>query len=64
MVVEGVSYNVNWKTFRRGTSFFIPCLDTVKARRKILVTTNRLRIEVLAKAVIEEGIKGLRIWKV
>jgi hypothetical protein len=64
MVVEGVSYNVNWKTFRRGTSFFIPCLNTAKARRKILVTTNRLCIEVLAKVVIEEGIKGLRIWKV
>lgn len=64
MQVEKVSYNVNWKGFRRGTSFFIPCLDPRRARREIIVVTKRLKYKVVTKAVIEDGIKGLRVWRI
>lgn len=63
MQVEKVSYDINWKAFKRGWSFFIPCLDPVRAKRELLETTDRLRIKVLTKVVIVEGIKGLRVWR-
>lgn len=64
MRVEGVKYQVNWKAFRRGTSIFIPCLDPKRAKAQVLVVTNRLRIKVLIKVTIEDGVRGLRIWSV
>jgi hypothetical protein len=46
-----------------GVLFFIPCLDTVQAKRSILGVTKRLKYKVLFKVVIEDGIRGLRVWK-
>lgn len=63
MQVEKVSYDINWKAFKRGRSFFIPCLDPVRAKREILAVTNRLRIQILTKVVIQDGIRGLRVWR-
>jgi hypothetical protein len=63
MLVEKVSYRVNWKRFKKGYSFFIPCLNPKKARKEILHTVRRLRYQVLFKVVIEEGIRGLRVWR-
>ncbi len=63
MVVEGVTYEVNWKAFKRGTSIFIPCLDPQKAKRQIREVLTRLKITVVTKVVIEEGIRGVRMWK-
>jgi hypothetical protein len=62
MKLEGVSYEVNWKKFKRGTSIFFPCLDPRRAKTQVLVVTKRLKLKVLIKAVIEDGIRGLRIW--
>lgn len=62
MVIEGVSYEINWKRFKRGTSIFIPCLDVRRARAQVVVVAKRLKLKVLMKVVIEEGIRGLRIW--
>ena len=62
MQIEGVTYDVNWKAFKKGTDIFIPCLDPKAAKAQLLVVTNRLRLKVLIKAVIEDGIRGLRIW--
>jgi hypothetical protein len=64
MLVEKVSYQVNWKKFRKGGSFFIPCLDPPEAKKEIVLTTQRLRYNILTKVVIEEGVRGLRIWRV
>ena len=63
MRVEKVSYNINWRKFIRGTSFFIPCLNPKKARKEILTEMNRLKFKVLTKRVIIEGIQGLRVWR-
>jgi hypothetical protein len=64
MRVEKVSYQIDWRKFKRGTSFFIPCLNPKEAKQEILCTTNRLKIPILTKVVIEEGIRGLRVWRV
>jgi hypothetical protein len=63
MQVEKVNYDINWKAFKRGRSFFIPCLDPVRARREVRETTERLRLTILIKVVIVEGVRGLRIWR-
>jgi hypothetical protein len=64
MRVEGVTYEINWRKFRRGTSFFIPCLAPKDAKRLILEDTRRLKYKVITKIVIEEGIRGIRVWRV
>lgn len=63
MLVEGVKYEVNWRNFRPGTSIFIPCLDPVRARAQVLAVTKRLRIKILSKVVLEDGVRGLRVWR-
>lgn len=63
MLVEKVSYKIDWRKFKKNTSFFIPCLNSKEARQEILRTTNRLKMKVLMKVVIEEGIRGLRVWR-
>jgi len=60
--IEAVNYNINWKRFKQGYSFFIPCLDPERARRELFVTTKRLKLKVITKVVIEDGVQGLRIW--
>ena len=64
MLVEKISYNVDWKKFKVGYSMFIPCFDPVQAKKDILRVTNRLKIDVLLKIVIEEGVQGIRMWRI
>lgn len=63
MKIETVSYQINWSRFKRGTSFFVPCLDAKAARAEVHRVTKRLKIPVLTKVVIQDGIKGLRVWR-
>jgi hypothetical protein len=64
MLVEKISYNVNWKKFKVGYSMFIPCLDPAQAKKDILRVTDRLKVDVLLKIVIEEGVQGIRMWRI
>jgi hypothetical protein len=63
MLVEGVKYEIDWRAFKKGTSIFIPCLNPREAKRTISCVCVRLRIKILTKIVIEDGIRGLRIWR-
>lgn len=63
MKVEGVSYQIDWSKFRTGYSFFVPCIDHDKARMDLNEITKRLQMQVLTKVTIEDGIKGLRVWR-
>lgn len=63
MQIEGVSYDINWRAFKRGTSIFIPCLNPPHAKEDVKAILRRLRIKVVIKLVIEENIRGLRIWR-
>ncbi len=64
MRVEKVSYHINWKAFKRGTSFFIPCLRTKEAKKEIREVTRRLQYQTVIKVVIEEAVKGVRVWRI
>jgi len=62
--IHGISFNIVWERFGVGTSFFIPCLDVNEARRKVKEVARRFRYGVKTKAVVEENIKGLRVWRI
>lgn len=64
MKVETVSYQINWAKFHKGYSFFVPCIDHRAAEEKVKRVTRRLKIDTVTKVVIEDGIKGLRVWRV
>lgn len=64
MMIEKVRYRLNWAKFRKGHSFFVPCIDSVEAKHEILRVTERLGIEVVMKVVVVDGVKGLRVWRV
>lgn len=63
MRIEGVTYEVEWKKFRKGMNIFIPCLNPKVAKPQVLEVMKRLRLKVLIKVVVQDGIRGLRIWR-
>jgi hypothetical protein len=64
MKVEKVQYQIDWTKFKVGYSFFIPCLNPRKSRKYILETVHRLKYKVVTKVVIEDGVRGIRVWRV
>jgi hypothetical protein len=63
MRINDLDYQINWRRFKRGTSFFVPCLKLQEGKTMVLAVTKRLGFKVAIKAVIEDGIKGLRVWR-
>jgi hypothetical protein len=59
-----VSYQIEWKKFRKGYSFFVPCIDEKAAREELNRVAKRLKFEIVTKVVLLDGIKGLRVWRV
>lgn len=64
MMIETVTYQIDWGKFRRGQSFFVPCIDEEAARKTIAGITRRLKIDVVTKVTVQDGVKGLRVWRV
>lgn len=64
MRVENVSYQINWKAFKPGKSIFVPCLNPNKAVEDILKVMKRVKVSVVTKVVIQDGIQGVRVWRV
>lgn len=64
MKVNSVTYQMDWSKFRKGYSFFVPCVDHVAAKEEVTRVTKRLGMMIETKVVIEEGVKGLRVWRV
>ena len=63
MKIEEVEYELDWSTFYKGKSVFIPCLDYVRAKRIIHSEAKKHKQTVLVKGVIENGMRGLRMWR-
>ena len=64
MRIEGVNYHLHWPKFKIGTSFFVPCLNDADARQRIETKMSRLGYATLIKLVVEDGIRGLRVWRI
>ncbi len=63
MNIEGVHYDVNWVAFKPGLSMFFVALKPEKAKEEIQRQFDRMRISVEMKAVIHEGVMGVRVWR-
>ena len=64
MKVDGVDYEIDWGRFKVGSSFFLPCIRADNSREQILRITQRFQFKVQTRLVVEEGIRGLRVWRV
>jgi hypothetical protein len=42
---------------------FIPAIDTKAAIAALTRESNRLEFEFVHKIVVEDGIKGIRVWR-
>jgi hypothetical protein len=63
MKIDGVTYELDWREFKVGSSFFIPCVGTVAGKQLIEAKMRRLGYAVIVKIVVENEIKGLRVWR-
>lgn len=63
MRIHGVSFQIDWSKFKPGRTFFIPCLDLEAAKNEVRRTTKRLRYNIEMRGVIENGVQGLRVWR-
>lgn len=63
MKIDGITYTVDWKKFRIGSSFFVPCVAIGMGKKAIQKKMQRLGFVVIIKVVIEDDIRGLRIWR-
>lgn len=64
MKVAGIQYKIDWRKFKRGYSVFFPCLDDSSSKKEVRAVMKRLRIDVFIKTTIEEGVKGIRVWRI
>jgi hypothetical protein len=47
-----------------GWSFFVPCLRIEEGKNNVSVVVKRLGFKVVIKPTIENGVKGLRVWRI
>ena len=64
MRVQGLEFEVDWAKFRPGTSFFIPCLNINEAKISVGNVCKRLKYTIEARGVIENNVRGLRVWRI
>jgi len=64
MIIDGVRYGLNWGGFKLGASFFVPWLHKDIAKEEIKAVMRRLGYKVVINLVIEEWIRGLRVWRI
>lgn len=63
MLTNGVDYQINWAEFQPGSSIFLPAVDTKSAIYAIDRESKRLEFEYVHKVVVEDGILGVRFWR-
>jgi hypothetical protein len=63
MIIHTIDFQVDWDKFVVGSSFFIPCLNWKKAKLIVQAECRSRGISTLARMSIEEGIRGLRVWR-
>jgi hypothetical protein len=63
MKIQNLPIVIRWDKFSVGSSFFIPCIDREGMERWVKQEARRLRLKVLCKQVVENGMYGLRVWR-
>lgn len=63
MLSNGVDYQIIWPEFQPGSSIFIPAIDIKSTLDDIKKESKRLDFQFVHKVVVEDGIKGIRVWR-
>lgn len=63
MLSNGTDYEIDWPKFQPGSSIFIPAIDTDDAIDAMTKESKRLEFEFVYKVVVEDGVKGIRVWR-
>jgi hypothetical protein len=63
VIVEDLEYHIAWGAFVPGASFFVPCLDAPAAKKVVREAVKAKGFEFAMKLVVEDGVQGLRIWR-
>ncbi len=63
VLTNGVDYQIVWSEFKPGSSMFLPAINTEAAIAAIKRESKRLEFEFVHKIVIEDGIQGIRVWR-
>ncbi len=63
VLTNGVDYRIMWAEFKPGSSMFIPAVDTKSAIAALTRESKRLEFEFVHKIVIEDGVQGIRVWR-
>ena len=61
--LDGAVYDVAWDEFERGDSMFFICLNRSAAEQKLKRIAASLLFEVATQQKIEDGIRGVRMWR-
>lgn len=64
LVLEQVEYDIDLDKFLPGRSFFILALKPRKTRALIKRYMDSRKLEVFMKIVIEDGVQGVRVWRI
>ena len=60
---DGVRIVVDWDAMHVGTSIFVPCIDTEKAKKQIKSVFMTHHWEFLSRVRVENRYLGLRVWR-
>jgi len=60
---DGVKLEVNWGDMVIGSSIFVPCINTNKAKQQLERITEDWGWEVIIKVVLENQKWGVRLWR-
>jgi hypothetical protein len=61
---DGVRIIVDWGKFTVGTSFFVPCVDILEAKKQVKKITEDKGWKVDSRLRIEDECFGVRFWRV
>jgi len=61
---DGVRIIVDWDRFTVGTSFFVPCVDVLEAKKQVKKVVEDRGWKVDSRLRIEDECFGVRFWRV
>jgi hypothetical protein len=61
---DGVPLKINWDAMVIGSSLFIPCINTVRAKNQVTRFMDKRGWRVVIEERIEHEYLGIRVWRV
>ena len=61
---DGVTIRVQWGGMVVGSSIFVPCIDTERAKSQIKKVMKSKGWEYKASVVVENECQGVRVWRI